>query len=219
MKGKLITVGLLIWGLQAFATTTEECFYRITKVGENDSLSIRLGPGVKYQKVGVIPADGIEIQVTGPDITIGKTVWNPVKYKGISGWVNRGYLVKDCPNYHTVIFGETLFYVAQKYGYNIKDITKWNNLQPPYSLDAGQRLQLFPRSCQYQVINVRNDDMLWIRKEASEKSPKIGAIPFDGTEIRITGPKKVIESTHWVPIKYKECITGWVNRGFLKEDC
>ncbi|MDM8567272.1 LysM peptidoglycan-binding domain-containing protein [Candidatus Halobeggiatoa sp. HSG11] len=218
MKVKLIMVGLLIWGLQAFAAT-EECSYQVAKVAKNDSLSMRLGPGVKYQKVGVIPHNGIEIQITGPEIKIGETAWNPVKYKGINGWVNRGYLKKNCPSYHNVIFGETLFYIAQKYGYDVKNITKWNNLQPPYALAAGQKLQLFPRNCQYRVINVRNDDMLWIRLEASEKSQRIGAVPFNGNEIMITGPEKVVKNTHWIPVKYKECITGWVNRSFLEEDC
>lgn len=218
MRKKLITVGLLIWGLQAFAVT-EECSYRIAKVAKNDSLSMRLGPGIKYQKMGSIPSDGIEIKITGPEIKIGETVWNPVKYKGINGWVNRGYLKKDCPNYHTVIYGETLFYIAQKYDFDTKNITKWNSLQPPYALAAGQKLRLFPRSCKYRVINVQSDDMLWVRLDASEKSPRVGAIPFDGKEITITGPEKVVKNTHWIQVRYKECITGWVNRGFLKEDC
>ncbi len=215
---KLITVGLLIFSLQAVAAI-EECSYRVTKVTKNDSLSMRLGPGVKYQKIGIIPFDGIEIQISGPETKIGETTWTPVKYKGINGWVNPAYLKKDCPNYHTVVFGETLFYLAQKYGYDIKEIAKWNNLEATYALVAGQKLQLFPRNCKYRVINVSNDDILWIRSEADEKSQRIGAIPFDGNDIKITGLEKVVKNTHWIPIKYKECITGWVNNSFLEEDC
>ncbi len=218
MKLKLITIGLLIWSIQAIADV-EECSYRVIKVGENDSLTMRLGPGIKYQKVGVIPFDGTEIAITGPETKIGETTWTPIKHKGINGWVNPAYLKKDCPNYHTVIFGETLFYIAKKYDYDIKEITKWNNLQPPYSLAAGQKLRLFPKNCQYRVINVQADDMLWIRSEANEKSQRIGSIPFNGSEIKITGPEKVVKNTHWIPIKYKECITGWVNYSFLEEDC
>jgi LysM repeat protein len=43
---------------------------------------------------------------------------------------------------HTVAQGDTLYSVARRYGVNVADIARWNNLQPPYSLSIGQRLQI-----------------------------------------------------------------------------
>jgi peptidoglycan endopeptidase LytF len=41
---------------------------------------------------------------------------------------------------HRVAAGETLFAIAQKYGKNWRDLAKWNNLQEPYGVNAGQIL-------------------------------------------------------------------------------
>ena len=51
-------------------------------------------------------------------------------------------LSDEIVEYHTVDFGETLFGIAQYYDHNIKDLARWNNLSPPYQVDAGQRLRL-----------------------------------------------------------------------------
>ena len=45
-------------------------------------------------------------------------------------------------NYHTVVSGETLYGIAKKYAYSVEEVATWNDLQPPYSLSVGQKLQV-----------------------------------------------------------------------------
>lgn len=44
------------------------------------------------------------------------------------------------PTYHTVIQGETLFGIAQRYAQTWQQIAQWNNIQAPYNLNPGQQL-------------------------------------------------------------------------------
>ncbi len=46
------------------------------------------------------------------------------------------------PDYHTVEAGETLYRIAKQYGHSIADIIAWNQLQAPYNLSVGQKLQV-----------------------------------------------------------------------------
>ncbi len=48
------------------------------------------------------------------------------------------------PISHVVQRGETLFAIAQRYGYNVKEVANWNGLQPPYQLSSGRRLRVAP---------------------------------------------------------------------------
>ncbi len=45
---------------------------------------------------------------------------------------------------HTVSVGETLWKISQRYKMSMRDIIKANNLNAPYMLDVGQRLELPP---------------------------------------------------------------------------
>ena len=230
MKIKLFsifTVGLLIlWQQQAMAT--DDCYYHVVNVQNNDMLLIRFGPDVKYQLVGAIPHSGTTIQITAPEIKIEKSYWVPIKYKGVEGWVNRGYLDENCqlstqtinnPVYHIVEHGDTLSSISHCYGVSVQEIAQWNQLQQPYNVLVGQHLRVSPYgNCSFRVVKVPNNDMLWIRSQPSMKFQRIGAIPYNGTGIQITGPETKVGKSHWMPIKYKE-IEGWVNSGYLEEDC
>ncbi|RKZ43685.1 MAG: hypothetical protein DRQ41_04680 [Gammaproteobacteria bacterium] len=44
--------------------------------------------------------------------------------------------------YHTVVSGEALYSIAKKYAHSITEIAAWNDLQPPYNLSIGQKLQV-----------------------------------------------------------------------------
>ncbi len=72
------------------------CAYRVVKVAADDMLSIRAEPRVSSDQVGSIPFKGTDIQITGQELSIGKSRWVPIKYKALEGWVNRGYLEKEC---------------------------------------------------------------------------------------------------------------------------
>jgi len=44
--------------------------------------------------------------------------------------------------YHTVVQGDTLYNIGRRYGSDVADIAKRNNLKQPYTLSQGQRLQV-----------------------------------------------------------------------------
>ncbi len=234
-QGKKLLFGMIgVFTLWQVAFAAEDCSYQVIKVKENDNLLIRFGPHIKYKKVGTIPHNATEIEVTGPEITVGKSRWVPIDYKGTAGWVNRGYLEADCPtvstaadsasdsssspDYHTVAEGETLFSLSQQYGYDVEEIAQWNELPEPYNLSPGQSLRVSPANCSYRVVKVKANDMLWVRSDPSVKSERMGGIPHDGTGIEVTGPEQTIDKSRWIPIRYKG-IAGWVNYGYLKKEC
>jgi len=205
--------------------------WRVVNVPAIDTLSVRSGPGIKYLKMANLSYDADGIQITGSAKAIGRAFWVPIMYGGIEGWVNRGYLgegrncfVTPGANYHTVFRGDTLFSISQRYNYRIDEIAKWNGLQEPYQLLVGQRLLVSPPMmkimsvCTYRIVKVKNDDMLWIRAKPGIKSGKMGAIPYDGTGIEITGNEIKLTKSRWVPIKYKG-IEGWVSRYYLEKEC
>lgn len=48
--------------------------------------------------------------------------------------------------YHVVERGETLYSIGWIYGYEHRDIARWNRIAPPYNLTPGQRLRVTPPS-------------------------------------------------------------------------
>ena len=44
--------------------------------------------------------------------------------------------------YHTVLIGETLYSIAWRHGLDYKKLASWNNIRPPYTIFAGQRIRL-----------------------------------------------------------------------------
>ena len=46
--------------------------------------------------------------------------------------------------YHLVQRGDSLYSVSWSYGYDYKDVARWNGLQPPYELKPGQRIRFVP---------------------------------------------------------------------------
>lgn len=50
--------------------------------------------------------------------------------------------------YHRVERGETLYSIGWAYGYDYRQIARWNGISPPYHLDPGLRLRVAPPSGQ-----------------------------------------------------------------------
>ena len=48
------------------------------------------------------------------------------------------------PGEYVVQPGDTLYRIASKYGRSLGDIARWNNLQDPDKLEAGQVLRVVP---------------------------------------------------------------------------
>lgn len=51
--------------------------------------------------------------------------------------------------YHRVERGDTLYSIGWAYGYDYRQIARWNGISPPYRLSPGQRLRVAPPSGQY----------------------------------------------------------------------
>ena len=45
---------------------------------------------------------------------------------------------------HTVSRGETLYSIAWKYGHDFRAVAAWNEIEPPYRIFPGQKLDLIP---------------------------------------------------------------------------
>jgi LysM repeat protein len=226
----LLILGLFLSSQISFAA--DDCSYKIIKVQSPDTLKIRIGPGKQYQKVGSISATANGIKITGPAIKIRNSSWAPIKYRNINGWVNRGYLKKDCAVtnenklFHIVKPKETLYGIARQYHYSVSQIRGWNNLGAEDGLFIGQRLWVSPptlesrgNSCSsYKVVNVKANDFLAVRSGAGVKNKLLFGLPANANQIKITGNVKKVGRSKWVPIKYLK-MEAWVNRRFLKEDC
>ncbi len=232
----LLILGLFLSSQISFAT--DDCSYKVIKVQSPDTLTIRIGPGKQYQKVGSISATANGIKITGPAIKIKNSSWAPIKYNNINGWVNRGYLKKDCAAinknklFHVVKSGEGLYGIARKYHYSVQQIAKWNNLAANDRISVGQRLWVSPAtstststlssrggSCDYyQVVNVKANDYLAARSGAGAKNKLLFGLPPKANKIQITGNVKKVGRSKWVPIKYLK-MEAWVNRRFLEENC
>lgn len=64
--------------------------YRIVNVERGDVLNMRAGPSGGYSVVGSIPPAETGVRLVGPC-----REWCQVEYKGVSGWVNRSFLVVE----------------------------------------------------------------------------------------------------------------------------
>jgi uncharacterized protein YraI len=73
------------------------CLFQVVNVRSNDSLSVRLGPGIDYKKIYQLRPNATGIEVTGGAEKVGRSYWVPIKYNYIQGWVNSRYIQEqDC---------------------------------------------------------------------------------------------------------------------------
>jgi lipoprotein NlpD len=57
--------------------------------------------------------------------------------------------------YHTVKPGDTLIRIGLENGQNWKDIARWNNLEPPHTIEVGQVLRVTPPGVDPTVVATR----------------------------------------------------------------
>lgn len=69
--------------------------YAVVGVASDDVLNVRAGAGVAHSIVGTIPPYGMGVQVGESGEEAGGSLWLPVWYRGISGWVNSNYLARQ----------------------------------------------------------------------------------------------------------------------------
>ena len=68
--------------------------YRVVFVEEDDVLKIRNGPGVEFDIVGEIQPSTRGVKITGAGQTVIDSLWVPVEYEDVSGWVNSRFLTE-----------------------------------------------------------------------------------------------------------------------------
>ena len=61
----------------------------------NDSLNVRTGPSAKHPVVATLLNGKRGIQIVGEPVQNGETLWVPVRFEGVDGWVNRQFLVEE----------------------------------------------------------------------------------------------------------------------------
>ncbi len=76
------------------ATETIASEYRVVFVEEDDTLNIRNGPGVEFDIVGEIRPGTRGVKITGEGQEEIDSLWVPVEYKEVSGWVNSRFLTE-----------------------------------------------------------------------------------------------------------------------------
>lgn len=91
--GTVSLAGIGAWYLIETKTPTPGLLYRVRHVQADDTLKVRVGPGVNSDVIVEIPRDARDIQVTegtwkAPD----GGVWVRITYKKVEGWVNSYYL-------------------------------------------------------------------------------------------------------------------------------
>lgn len=56
----------------------------------------------------------------------------------------RGENARWHPGFHTIRHGDTLYSIAFQYGYDYREVARWNGIRPPYHIYPGQRIRLTP---------------------------------------------------------------------------
>ena len=66
--------------------------YTVVNVAGDDVLNVRANAGVAHPVVGAVPPQGMGVQIIGAGEQVGGSLWAPIEYRGIAGWVNSNYL-------------------------------------------------------------------------------------------------------------------------------
>jgi hypothetical protein len=69
--------------------------FAVVGVAGDDVLNVRAGPGIANSIVGTIPPYGMGVSVTGDGQPVGQSVWAPIVYGDVAGWVNTQYLARQ----------------------------------------------------------------------------------------------------------------------------
>lgn len=130
-------------------STGDVIMKREVKVGSNDVLNVRSGPGVSNGIIGSLKNKAVV------EIYSLHGEWAKIKYGTKTGYVHRDYLreiatttpttpppVVETPKTgttYTVVKGDTLYRIGIKFGVSYQDIKKWSNISSD-ELKVGQVL-------------------------------------------------------------------------------
>lgn len=75
----------------ATSSSRSVALYRVTGVAGYDVLNVRRGPSEEHVQIAAIPPTGRRVEITGEC----REDWCPIRYGGITGWVNSYYLAEE----------------------------------------------------------------------------------------------------------------------------
>lgn len=64
----------------------------VVNVEKDDVLNVRAGAGADQPVVGALPPYCYNVSVTGAGVSVGESLWEPVRFEELAGWVNSAYL-------------------------------------------------------------------------------------------------------------------------------
>lgn len=73
------------------ATSGDVALYRVRGVADYDVLNMRRGPSEEHASIASIPPTGRRVEIIGQC----RADWCPVRYRGVTGWVNSYYLAEE----------------------------------------------------------------------------------------------------------------------------
>lgn len=120
MRKILLLLSLCLGSLH-FSVYAEEVLYEVTRVADNDSLNVRVQPGIKHEVAFTLDAKAGNVKITGTSKVNGAT-WARVDWYGKSGWVNQYYLQKVTARERNTLFcnGTEPFWNIQATGTSAK---------------------------------------------------------------------------------------------------
>lgn len=68
--------------------------YQVAFVASNDTLNVRSGAGVNHDVVGTLTYNATGIHIVGAEQSVENSVWVPIAFDDVNGWVNRYYLTQ-----------------------------------------------------------------------------------------------------------------------------
>ncbi len=75
--------------------------------------------------------------------------------------------------YHTVLVGDTLYSIAWRHGIDYKKLAAWNNIRPPYTIYAGQRIRLAQSQVTSETYTRKSSHKTSSAQSAKKKSKVI----------------------------------------------
>lgn len=127
-------------------------------------------------------------------------------------------LIASCGahTYHVVEPGETLYSIGWLYGYDYRQLAKWNNIRSPYRVKYRQRIRVAPRSGVNVAANrVSNAGSKAVpassgrAKEIAKKVDKTGLKPpKSATKIAPTPSRSAKLNWFW-PVKRGKVVQGY----------
>lgn len=151
----------LLLGLFALAVQPTSAQHPPTAVVTSYALNVRSGPSIAYDIIAQIRHDYV-LELLGRN---AEATWAQVRLQdGRTGWVNARYIrvvertpINDLPithdatpptgvpvggrqSVHVVQAGENLFRIALYYGVDLHTLARWNGIENPALIYAGQVL-------------------------------------------------------------------------------